>query len=500
MSSAAQPAEHPSHDYAARFPDLPFSTWPGGQRVSAAGFGAYRAAAGIAAHEDALKQALRSGINLIDTSTNYGNGRSEDLVGAVLADNADIKRDELVLVTKVGYIQGANYKLAQEREADGKPFPEVTRYAEGLWHCIHPDFIEDQLSRSLQRLRLDCVDVLLLHNPEYFLGWAKEQGMKSDAAQTEFYRRIELAFRHLEEEVRRGRILSYGISSNTFPLTSASFDFCALDRVWAIAASLGSQQHFNVIQLPMNLVERGAALNANQEDGSRTVLDFAAKQGIAVLINRPLNAITSQHLLRLAERVPAGDIAPGDINEALAELRSHEQKIEQQIRQRLKLDENLKAQLWEFLSSASTLQRYWQGFGSLEHWANVRQQFLQPRLDHALQALAAIGDPAVDAWAGGFTARYGRVFALLDDHFRNQSAARSSAIKARALSVLGTAYEEQTLSALAINALRASPGVSSVLVGMRQPTYVDDVLEALRRDLPITGHDVWEALADLDRI
>ena len=37
--------------------------------------------------------------------------------------------------------------MAREREAAGRPFPEMVKYAEGVWHDIHPEFLRDQLAR-----------------------------------------------------------------------------------------------------------------------------------------------------------------------------------------------------------------------------------------------------------------------------------------------------------------------------------------------------------------
>src|SRR3990167_1549006 len=84
------------------------------------GFGCYRVMEGNATHEAALRMYLERGGNLIDTSTNYGDGRSEQLVGKVLQD---VPRDQAILVTKGGYIQGQNLALAMERK-----FPEVVEY------------------------------------------------------------------------------------------------------------------------------------------------------------------------------------------------------------------------------------------------------------------------------------------------------------------------------------------------------------------------------------
>ena len=53
-------------------------------------------------------------------------------------------RDELVLVTKVGYVQGRNMAQARERAAAGRPYPEMVEYSEQVWHCISPEFLEEQ--------------------------------------------------------------------------------------------------------------------------------------------------------------------------------------------------------------------------------------------------------------------------------------------------------------------------------------------------------------------
>ncbi len=289
--------------YAKRHPALRYQALGAtGLTVAEAGFGCYRVALGQQEHEQALLKALRGGVNLIDTSTNYADGDSEALVGEVLSRWLDDggRREEVVVVSKAGYLQGRNFALARRREAEGRPFPELVPYDKALEHCIHPDFLADQLDRSLARLRLERLDVYLLHNPEYYLNWATQMRMGPSKAEHEFYRRIELAFRHLEREVVAGRISWYGISSNSFPVKREDFEFCALDRVLEIARGIGPDHHFRVVQFPMNLVERGAALNANQT-GGRTLLDLCRAEHLGVLINRPLNAIYQHRMMRLAE-------------------------------------------------------------------------------------------------------------------------------------------------------------------------------------------------------
>ncbi len=170
-----------TRSFAEQYPDLEY--YPLGTTefvVSQAGFGCYRIDPRVHNHQLALRTALIHGINLIDTSTNYGDGGSEQLVGHMLGllfAGGQMKRENVVIVSKVGYLQASNFKDSQARKARGEGWPELVEYGQGLEHCIHPDFLESQLSHSMDRLKVDCVDIYLLHNPEYYLGWARKQSM-----------------------------------------------------------------------------------------------------------------------------------------------------------------------------------------------------------------------------------------------------------------------------------------------------------------------------------
>jgi len=85
----------------------------------------------------ALGRALEHGINFFDTSSAYGNGHSEELIGSAFS----AKRRDVVIATKAGYD-------AWDRPPDFSP-AAVTASAE----------------RSLRRLRTDYIDLLQLHNP-----------------------------------------------------------------------------------------------------------------------------------------------------------------------------------------------------------------------------------------------------------------------------------------------------------------------------------------------
>jgi len=214
-----------------------------------------------------MHKALTSGVSLIDTSSNYSDGRSEILVGNVISDliaENKLKREDITLVTKGGYIQGQNYKLAVKKKEQGNPFNDVVEYNEGLWHCISPDFLDDQIDRQLQRFDQPkeggYIDVYLLHNPEYYLNWAQENNVEFEKAKDEYYLRIKRAFEFLEDKVKENKIKQYGISSNTFPANSNKFSFTSLEKVINIAQKINPDNHFKFIQFPFNLIESNAVL------------------------------------------------------------------------------------------------------------------------------------------------------------------------------------------------------------------------------------------------
>jgi aryl-alcohol dehydrogenase-like predicted oxidoreductase len=298
--------------YAHRYSDIAYQSIPHiGYHVSAAGFGCYRVDAAVIEHQQALTKALSSGINIIDTSANYADGGSEKLIGKILQElvlTGQLQREEVVVVSKVGYLQGQNYKLSQERKMEGRPFKDLVLYNEGLEHCIHPDFLAEQLTMSLERLGLETIDCYLLHNPEYYLSWAKAQNLEHEAVKREYLRRIRAAFIHLESEVAKGRISYYGISSNTFVYPENHFTFTSLSQIWDIAESISAQHHFRIIEFPCNLLETAGVIEKNQPENN-SVLEFAVKKSLGVLINRPLNAIQEGRLIRLSEKVYQGEAA-----------------------------------------------------------------------------------------------------------------------------------------------------------------------------------------------
>ena len=449
------------------------------------GFGCYRIDHRVQEHYQALRKAVLSGVTLIDTSTNYADGSSEILVGNLLTDLLEedaVKREDITLVTKVGYIQGQNLKNAVKRKEKGKPFTEVVEYGEGLWHCISPDFIEDQLNHQLTRLNQDYIDIYLLHNPEYYLGWAEKKGMDLSEAQQEYYMRIKKAFQFLEKKVEEGKIKSYGISSNTFVSPADKYDFTSLEDILELADSVEGENSFTTIQFPFNLVEIGAISEKNQEGGTKTVLQLAGEKDLNVLINRPLNAITSKGLVRLADF----DYKDHDAQDFMKQVQRVKLMEDDMIQEKLvnyQLSENDDKILKGLFKFGKKIEENWSDFGSIEHLNDSIEHYFGPRINYLMDYFEAnFSEEDMQNYFGKYLKELYRLLNLTTNYYKISAMRRNSFIHSVIDTLADPKYYHLTLSQKAILILLSVKGVSTVLVGARREQYVEDIIKVI--DLP----------------
>lgn len=452
-----------------------------GLTVSAAGFGSYRVDIQNSTHRAALSMALTEGVNFIDTSSNYADGGSERLVGAVISEQrarGQLDREAVVVVTKGGYLQGENYALSQQRKAAGTPFPDLVEYANGLEHNIHPEFLEDQIGRSLDRLGLTGIDIYLLHNPEYFLGWAKKGDVPLADARQEYYRRLKLAFEHLESEVGRGRIAWYGVSSNAFPNPAESYDFTSIEALWEIADDLSKDHHFAVVQLPMNVMETGGVTEPNQS-GGQTPLEVARNLDLGVLVNRPLNAVVGNTLFRLADVASVEkEFDSEEIDRMIQSLKKEEQQLIDTVMTST-LPFRTKQEFAATMAAGRLLEERWAGFGSLSNWQDVVNGYLRPRSGFGTQFLRR--RPELPGETAGWVDEYERAFeetlAGVTAIYQVQEQQTIKEIKDKIEAADPAWAGAPTTSRAALRVLRTTAGISSVLIGMRRPGYVAEVVE-----------------------
>jgi D-threo-aldose 1-dehydrogenase len=119
-----------------------------------------------------LGAAWDAGIRYFDTAPHYGLGLSERRLGAFLATKP---RDEFTLSTKVGRLLRPN-PAGRGTLDDANDFAVPADFTRE-WD-FSPDGIRRSLDESLERLGLDRVDILYLHDPErYDLGAALASGI-----------------------------------------------------------------------------------------------------------------------------------------------------------------------------------------------------------------------------------------------------------------------------------------------------------------------------------
>jgi uncharacterized protein len=387
-------------------------------------------------------------------------------------------------------VQGQNLKQAEAREQAGRPYPDMVKYGEGIWHCIHPEYLADQLALSLDRLGLATLDVCLLHNPEYFLSEAAHhEGGDLALSRNAFYRRIEQAFTFLESQVSAGRIHDYGVSSNRVTAEPSDAEATSLSRMCDAARAAAAAQgmdhhHFAVLQCPMNLYEAGALMTPNSGvDQQETVLEVAQREGIAVLVNRPLNAMPTKKsgVLRLADFPLEGD--PVDVDRQCRTVAVLEEEYRKAIAPALQPSGEGMAPA-DFFTWAVELTRVRPQIQGLEHWEQIEHQMIAPHVNQVMQALSRnLTGTAAEQWETWRDRYVPQLLTLLRGLRREateRSRAKNASVSAALDPLLPEARRRESLSRKALWVLASTPGVTSVLNGMRSRGYVEDSLAILR--------------------
>jgi hypothetical protein len=136
---------------------------------------------------------------------------------------------------------------------------------------------------------------------------------------------------------------------------------------------------------------------------------------------------------------------------------------------------------------------------SLDHWDQIESQRVLPRLVQVLQALdRGLGGPLAPVWHT-WRGEYLPELHKLLEACRRRAALRSEEATARISTAVGALLPPErrgeSLSRRAVWVAASTPGVTTVLVGMRRPEYVDDALAVMDWP-PLAGAaEVYEAVA-----
>jgi len=168
----------------------------------------------------AIHEAIAEGINWIDTSPIYGIGHSEHIIGEAIKG----KRNKIIIATKCGLYLGEDGKAKRN---------------------LKPEFIFQDIDRSLQRLNVSEIDLYQCHWPD---------------PETP----IEETWEAMRELVKKGKVKEIGI---------CNFNVTLLERIQKIHPAYS-------IQIPYNIIRR---------EYEKEIIPFCVDNNIKVLAYSPLH-------------------------------------------------------------------------------------------------------------------------------------------------------------------------------------------------------------------
>ena len=249
--------------------------------------------------------------------------------------------------------------------------------------------------------------------------------------------------------------------------------------------------------MPMNLFETGAVTESNQSDDC-SVLDVAAEKGLGVLINRPLNAIVNNQLIRLAEVQPIGHHSDDEIIKAISALNASEKTLWRKVLPELGLPDPLYQRVKDQAAVGDQLKHFWRNFGSYSRWRQFTDGFLWPHLLGVFEFLQphAGQSEAVAQWLSIHPKRLSAAVRAVGSLYVGDAVRKVKEIKDSIRHADAHWNVDASLSQMALRVLRSTRGITTVLVGMRQEGYVDDVLQELQRKVTVASRGAaWRRLS-----
>jgi aryl-alcohol dehydrogenase-like predicted oxidoreductase len=198
----------------------------------------------------AIRHAVESGINWIDTAAVYGLGHSEEVVAAALADLPEVDRP--YVFTKGGLVWDPANRSAAPRRTGA------------------PASLRAEVEASLRRLRVERIDLYQMH-------WPAEDGTP-----------LEEYWQVFTDLKREGKIRAAGLSNHSIFQLEAAGEIGAVDA----------------IQPPFNLIHRDAA-----DD----VLLWAREHEAGAIVYSPMASglLTGSFTAERAARLQPGDWRAG---------------------------------------------------------------------------------------------------------------------------------------------------------------------------------------------
>ena len=213
--------------------------------------------------EQLLRRAVELGVNFIDTAEAYGAGFNEEIIASALHPY----KEDLVIATKGGI---------------NKPAPDQ------ILADASPAFLRSGVEGSLQRLRLEQIDLYQLHRPDPKVPFAESIGALKELRDEGKIRHLGLSNVSIEQIEEARKIVPIVSVQNKYSFSDRThqqvLDYCTVNNIAFIPhGSLGAHP-----------LKQGAPL-ANAEG---VIADIATKKGakpnqiaLAWLLHRAPNTI-----------------------------------------------------------------------------------------------------------------------------------------------------------------------------------------------------------------
>ncbi len=458
--------------------------------VSSLAMGTHRMGLDIAEHETALSHALRSGINLVDTSPTFAFGDAERLVGRVvneLQEENPKLRSSIVIMTKLGVLLGEEAERLDNRRQDKDSLrwtvplksdasQQDTSLSSGAF-SLDPSVPAAQFESSRQRLGVETIDGLFIQSPEHLLdhGYSQQEVLK---ALTE-------AFVFLKSLKDEDKLQFMGVLCTTLIRRGrdTSSHELSLDTLVAAkkAAGLNDEDLF-CIALPINLGEKDALAPTSYERKHAGLAEEINAAKMQLIATRPLSVVTPEALFRLKEPGQSPDGArAADLNSARYRVASLEAEFDTTFAAALRIAGlasqgpvlNMSTQLGPTLEKSASLQQF----------ELAETTLVSPRLREILGGLDQAHQGPERAKYLKFRERYiqaiGAYLASIREGAREKNQAFIRSLMPNVNLEANDQQQGDQVVQHALRMLQSESLITSTLVGLRKKEYVDEALALL---------------------